>query len=73
METTLTRSRDNMKTKVPEIKKAIEIVSVLDKKQGKSQTHLKYWEYCKILIGMWNENYFNFQKNNPFLHGAMRI
>ena len=36
METTLARSRESMKLKIPEIKKALEIVEALDKKHGKS-------------------------------------
>lgn len=34
METTLYRSKEGMKAKIPEIKKALEIVEVLDKKSG---------------------------------------
>ena len=34
METTLTRSKENMKVKIPEIKKALEVIDFLNKKQG---------------------------------------
>lgn len=35
METTLFRSKENMKLKIPEIKKALDIVDALEKKHGK--------------------------------------
>ncbi len=35
MESQLTRSKQNMKDKIPEIKKALEIVDFIEKKRGK--------------------------------------
>jgi len=35
METTLYRSKQSMKAKLPEIKKALDIVDALEQKQGK--------------------------------------
>lgn len=34
MESTLTRSKENMKVKIPEIQKALEIIDFMDKKQS---------------------------------------
>jgi hypothetical protein len=36
METTLGRSKEGMKLKIPEIRKALDIVEALEKKHGKS-------------------------------------
>ncbi len=34
METTLTRSKENMKVKIPEIRKALDVIDFLEKKRG---------------------------------------
>jgi len=40
METTLTRSKENMKVKIPEIKKALDVIDFLEKKRGMLVTNV---------------------------------